>query len=63
MNKSKKENKGMLIAIIGLLFSGIGMLLLNKEGYENISLGLSALGVLVILIGLIGLFKANRVTK
>ncbi len=60
MKKSKKEMAGMLVAIIGLVLSIIGMSLSTKEGFVYFPLVLSILGILVILLGLVTIFKANR---
>lgn len=60
MGKSKKENKGMMIVFIGFLFSILGMTILTKNEYGNLSVISSALGVLIIIFGLFKIFKANR---
>jgi TctA family transporter len=61
MKKSKKEMKGMLVAMIGLILSIIGMSISTKEGFVYFPLVLSVSGILVILLGLVAIFKANRV--
>jgi len=63
MDKSKKENKGMLVVLLGMLFSFTGMMLTTQESYETLTLGLSILGVLVIVVGIIVLAKANTKKK
>jgi hypothetical protein len=63
MSKSKTENKGMFIIIIGLLFTSAGAMLLTKEGNEYLSLGLSILAVSVIIIGLVVILKGNTNKK
>ena len=61
MTKSKKENKGMLIIFIGFIFSILGMTLLTKDEHGNLPLISSIFGVLIIVLGLFKIFKANKV--
>ena len=63
MSKSKEESKGMLIIMVGFLFSILGMSLLTGKENGQLSLISSILGVLIIVFGLFRIFKANTVNK
>jgi len=63
MSKSKEESKGMLIIMVGFLFSILGMTLLTGKENGQLSLISSILGVLIIVFGLFRIFKANTVNK
>ena len=63
MSKSKEESKGMLIIMVGFLFSTLGMTLLTGKENGQLSLISSILGVLIIVFGLFRIFKANTVNK
>lgn len=59
MNTPRKEMRGMIFVIIGLLFSSAGMIASTYDNQTEVALALSILGVLIILYGLFRIFKAN----
>jgi len=52
MSKSKTVTSGMIIIILGILFSCVDMILPTNEVSENVSLGLNILVAILMIIGL-----------